>query len=254
MIHSVKISGWEYSVPGSFSDLNMEQLGHFARAVFSEFKGDDPELERACWFLYSIAGRRFYKALKKLNDVQFAQVLDLVKWVNEEIEPSPVPKEFKFLGKTYQAPQNFMESSALIEFVMAEANLLLLSEDTSKLSYITASLYRETEKKKGKDKRVKFDGDELEERAELFKKLPDVYHAGAVLFLTAVKRNLMPTYPEALKEKTGSAESRELPDWQSTMLSIAENGVFGTLEQVKFTNMHEVFLFLDKKERERPKE
>lgn len=236
-----------FKLPTALHELNPKQLSGFLATVFVPSENDRELRERV---LLAMVGNKHKKQFDALSEVQFLALLDLLKWVPAQLEKAePIPTEFTIDGVVYQGPQPEGSSSVLVEFVFADAYFELVPDDPEKVCHLAACLYRPTLKKKGKDKRDKFDTDDLDERAAIFaEKMPIEYKVSTVYFMRAWKEHMHAQYKqlfENIVEDDGQGSSF---DWNNAMLNIAESGVFGTLEEVKYANVHEIFMFLVKKE------
>lgn len=255
-MHKIEINRVNFQLPSSFSEIDLKQLGGFLSTVFSNMS----ELEKRVHLVYALAPLKAHAVLKKLNEVQFAQVAALLNWVMDDLPVVANPHSFQISGELFIGPQENMATSVMAEFLFADNYLMQAKKDPEKIYWLTAVLYRPENKRKRKgDRRQKLDTDVLEEHAQAMKKLPAGVPLAAMAYMIAAKKMMAATYPKVF-QTSYSEESEEVDPttvgnaWVNAMLSIAENGVFGTMEKVKYTNVHEVLLYLEKKEREAEKQ
>lgn len=250
-MHQIQIASSKFTLPEKQEELDSQQLKTYVESVYSL----ETKIQKQYDFLMASIKASHQRLINKLTKVQLAQLLDCVSWINEELSPEPILKEFTYKKVSYYSPLERMRSSALAEFVFADAYLQKIAEGEEYLNLVLACLYRPKEKKsRKKDKREKFDTDSLELRAEELKGVDTAVKLSCLYFFIAVKKYIHSRYG-ILFEKIESEEETEEGgnefSWSETMMGIAESGVFGDLEKVKYSNLHEILMYLSKKEKER---
>ncbi len=244
-MHTIKIDKTKIQLPSSIDELNTEQIKSLLRCKFAEFT----DIAKQTAFLYAILSNRQNKALSLCNDVQFSQILACLNWFQNPLPDKPLFENFEFEGAEYFAPQEKMQSSCIAEFVVCDNILQSYENDTLYLEKLTAVLFRPIDKSKiFGDRRVKMNTDQTFETAKAFQKLDISYKLAALSFFMAVKEYVATVYQQAF-EDDGDGEDLG-GGWAYTLMTVAETKTFGTLEDVKFTNLHEVLQFLVKKKKE----
>lgn len=251
-MHQIAVNSINFSLPSSFPELHPKQLRGFLATVFSAA----PELEKRVQLVHLLAPAKAQASLRKLNDVQFAQLASVLRWATGDLPAEAVPAKFRHKGVEYHGPRPNMETSVLAEFLFADTYLLALKDQPEMLPHLLACLWRPADEQKSLgDVRQKFDTDELQKNAEALADAPEGIQLAAVAYQVATKRVMASTYPKIFAHVV-SGEGDEVQssgEWANVMLSIAETGTFGKMEEVKYTNLHEIFLFLEKKQREAEK-
>lgn len=257
-MHLIEIGSVKIRVPSNVKQIEAGHVPAFLMALTSEQLPNQKKYDLLMAWCNPIQQR----AINRINKVQLAQILTTLDWIESPNLTKPLLPTFKQKGETFIAPEELMASSSIVEWIFAETYAKGIKEDINQLFYVLAVLYRPQKKRKKKgDLREKFDTDTLEERAEQFKTLPMYIPLSAFHFYMATVQEIRDRYhilfpPPVKDEKTGEylTPPESNFDWWDCLLSIAETGTFGDFEQVKFTNMHEIFRYLTKKQKERNEE
>lgn len=244
-MHTIKIDRTIFQLPSSIDELNTEQIKSLLRCKFADFT----DIAKQTAFLYAILSYKQNKALSLCNDVQFAQILGCLNWFQNPFPDKPLFEKFEFEGTEYFAPQEKMQNSCIAEFVVCDNTLQSYESDALYLEKLTAFLFRPIDKTKiFGDRRVKMNTDQTIETAKAFQKLDMSYKLAALSFFMATKEYISEVYAQAFED---DGEGEDLGGgWAYTLMTVAETKTFGTLEDVKFTNLHEVLQFLVKKKKE----
>jgi len=244
-MHKILINKTTFQLPSSLAELNMEQRKLLLRCRFAEFT----DLAKQTAFLDALLTTKQHKAVSLCNDVQFSQILGCLNWFQNPLTAKPLFEKFEFEGTDYVAPQEKMQSSCIAEFVVCDNLLQSYESDSLYLEKLTAVLFRPIDNAiLYGDRRVKMNTDQTFETAKAFQKLDISYKLAALSFFMATKEYISDVYAQAFEE---DGDGEDLGGgWGYTLMTVAETKTFGTLEDVKFTNLHEVLQFLVKKKKE----
>ena len=234
-MHTIEADRAKFKLPASKFDLKLPDWVFWLYISFQE------ELEgiekRQAFFEYWISdfSRKMKAKIAQFTEVQMWQILECLAWL-ESLEPQAFAPKIRF-GRQNITPIDFRKAS-IIEFVMADKVFGEIANQADKLPELVAILYRPAGEK--------FDYDKCLSRVRHLSKLDKTFQMSVLYWFLGFKKQLRNDYEELFE---GTDEGDGL-GWAGTLLGIAESHVFGNLEQVKETNMHEVFLFLVKKHRE----
>ena len=197
-----------------------------------------------------IKRRQIYHNLKKLNDVQFIELLGCLAWC-EDLPREIVLLTFEHKGVKYVAPQVNMVGAALIEYIFADAYINNI-EHKGMAENLFFTLMRPIDPSiQAGDRREKFDADVCQARAESIK-VEEWRLIDMLLFFVMVKKHVATRYATIFpKAPNGKGKAVDpVQAWQSTLFSLADGGAFGTIEQVKFASLYEVLNYLEHKQAE----
>ena len=240
-MHEIKLDNHRFKIPSGFRELDTKQIKTYITLFLQH--SDDP-IEMKSLFLVSLAGRKAF-LLKRLNEIQLAQLLVLLDWMSADKLPEhPFFREFKHKGKQFYAPLESFRGFSGLEFAFANAYMNAMKEDADQLNSLCAVIYREGKKKnKWVNKRIKLDEKGIEERTKLFADLDYRIKASALLYMYANIDRLKNKY----KPIFSGGEGNNQLGWAGTFIAIAETGIVGTLDKVKATPISEICMILTKK-------
>lgn len=247
-MHTVRLNNVKFSLPENYNELTAWQVPLLLRCKYLLPEQTPPE-HRQYVFLASVVPSAALMLIRRLDAYQLSLLLPLVGWITDPLPPVPLIKVFEHKGVRYLSPDAMMRNSVIAEYANCDR---LLSEHENNPDYIekiTAYLYRPEDPKRAKeqDRREVMNTSATHVSAEQFATLPEHIKLGAVFFFLAVKEYIARQYAVAFEP---DGENPLPPSWAMSMMSVAESGVFGTLNDVKYTNMHEYFTLLVKKKLE----
>lgn len=252
-MHTVMIGRKKITVPEGVYELSGQLLTAFAHVALLPASAFHHQPEKAGFYRQLAFLQLGYwshrKHFERLTDFQFVQVVQLLKWVNDPLPAEPLFPKLK-IGKGWcSSPAGNMANSTLMEYAIADGCFSLLSDRPELLNKLIAVLYRPADESRA-DGREKLNTKALQARTKQAEALPAHQKQAVLRFYITAKRNMLDRYdcwetPSEDKETSGGGVN-----WGELMISIAESGVFGNLEQVKEANVHEVFLYLQKTKRQ----
>lgn len=234
-MHTIQVDRAKFKLPAGLRDL---KLPHWIFWLYLDFQEDlEPIEKRQSFFEHWIENfsRKMKAKVAQLSEVQLWQVLDCLTWLHE-LEPLAFAPKCRFGRQIYEAID--FKKASIVEFVMADKVFGEIAEKPEKLPELIAILYRPAGEK--------FDSEKSLARVKLFSKLDKSLQMSVLYWFLGIKRQIRKDYEELFE---GASEGDGL-GWAGTLLGIAETHVFGNLEETKYANMHEVFLYLVKKHRE----
>jgi hypothetical protein len=254
-MHQVKIGRKKISMPEGIEDLSGRLLVAFANVALLPDVAFHRQPEKAGFFrqlaFLQLGFIKYRSHFERLTDFQLVQIVQLLKWVNDPLPAKPLFSTLKIGKATCIAPAASLQNSTLLEYAIADGSFSLLSEKPELLHKLIAVLYRPEDRNRP-DGRVKLSTALLDENTKAAERLPAYQKQAVLRFYIASKLAIHGLYD--CWETTISDEDEPTGqggvNWGELMLSIAESGVFGNLEQVKEANVHEVFMYLQKSKRQ----
>lgn len=244
-MNHIRIDNNYFRLPKSLNDLTEKQLHSYIACRFSGLSPFESQLV----FLKSLVNTKINRVLRDLSAVQLTEIVALLDWLHEPLPLKPLFEKFTFDGVVYYAPQERMSTSVIAEYINCDNALMSYEVDELYLEKLTAFLYRPADSSKEfGDIREKMNTDKTIATATAFKRLPITYKIAALGFFVEIKQFIASAYKEVFEkeEEEGLVES----SWGTTLMKIAETQVNGKLEDVKFTNIYEIFGYLKLKKQE----
>lgn len=207
--------------------------------------------------------RRFRRLL---TDMDMAALAAQLSWTHAEAqcEQVPVPR-FEHNGGVYVFPSSKGANVTGVEFALCDDLYKQFADgDLDALPVLSAAIWRQ-EDWDGKaalrrgDARVPLvSKEEAEERARWLQKAPPEMHAQALLWFAGLKLYIHRVYGKWIfeeQEEDDEAETQQpatnnqSPNfgWWGVFLEVAEAGVFGSLDKVYQTSIHDICIYLVKK-------
>lgn len=221
-----------------------------------------PAAQRA--MLRDLVPRRWRKMLSPMDFAALAAQLD---WTHAEAQCEQVAiPHFTHKGQVYVFPKPKGPNVSGVEFALCDDLYKQFSDgDTDALLTLSAAIWRERDTDEAAalrrgDARVPLvSKEEAEARAVRMAKAPAEMHLQALLWFAGLKLYVHRVYGKWLFEE--EEEDDEEPDneqpatnsqqpnfgWWGIFLDVAEAGVFGRLEQVYQTSIHDICIYLVKK-------
>lgn len=255
-MNHIEVGKYKISIPERWEELTEKQtLRILSLYVVGEFSFYIIKAHALKIFF----GHRAF-LLRKLTDVQIAQLTLLLDWLNEKLPSRALIKRLHHKGTVYYAPPEGLAEVTAIEFDFLLRLVKDLEKNEKNLDTFCAVLYRPEfhpeSSEERKDKAAKNDLREplhskgIKEREQLFRSLKPEYKIAGLFYFIANFQRLRehPVYKVIFQ---GSGKKGYSLGWAGTFVDIAENGAMGTLQQVKESSISEVLLFLAKKEMDR---
>lgn len=201
---------------------------------------------------------------KHLSELDMAGITLLFDWMQAEADCSDVPvPDFIHRGVTYHMPAVKGENMSCMEFGLAcDYYDQFTRGDSGALLKLVACLWREADPdaaagRKREDVRVPlFSKAEVTHRAQLLRDAPHELLLQALLYFSGLKAFMHKIYgtwlfepPDEEDDEPGSRDTSG-PNfgWWGTFQQVAESGVFGDINQVHQAHIHDVCVFLVRKQ------
>lgn len=204
---------------------------------------------------------------QQISDLDFSGLTMLLDWMQVEPDCEDIPiKTFVHKGVTYHFPAPKGQNVCCLEYALADDTYTKFVDGAAdNLPQLVATIIRESDTDKAgalkrNDKRVAlYSKSEAEERSHRQRKLPPEYTVQALLYFGGLKAYIHRVYGSWLFEASEDDEGDEDapkeskasrgPDfgWWGMFQQVAEAGVFGNLQQVYQTSIHDVCIFLVRK-------
>lgn len=264
----VSLDKQSFQVPESWAEINHERLARLLHLLY--FTPESPESMHEIIMLALNAKPKKWKELmqkhfspklgdkaRHANAAVLHELFKLLNWMQTEpIEKQPFPavtidKTNLLLPEEHFLTMSFGElTEAYIHFLVYIRQLVAGNEH---LDLLVSTLCR-PERAEAEKVATNWNGDAREpyneylakERAKLVKHLPEGVKMAILLFFAGNMKRLLEQY----KVFGGDSSSDEPEEYPAQGLVknghlLAEKGVFGTLQETKSTNVHEVLLFLE---------
>jgi hypothetical protein len=209
---------------------------------------------------------------RHLNTQARSAIVTHLEWVMPQPDAESIPLEsFYHRGTRYHFPTAKGPNVSCVEFALADDYYKAFAEgDTDSLLRVSACLWREEDQdERGRlmrgDARVLLHSQaEVEARVLALEGAPKEVHIQALMWWVGMKMLVNKMYGRWLFDNDDEDEDEdELPEaaaskpskgpnfgWWGIFLDVAETGVFGPLEKVYQTSIHDICIFLVKKRAE----
>ena len=196
--------------------------------------------------------------LVQLHPWQYATLAELCQWVWDEPLTIPIIPQVEHGGQVWKLPTEALYDSPFIEYDHLDTFLSSLdAEGPAALDQVIATILRPV----GDDgKRVRFDGMALDGLTTKISTLPDDLKAYILLFATGCTRHIRDAFAVLWEEDEttpardsrydlGAAEEVDF-GWTGAAFGIAEEGTFGSYQEVIFMDCHTVLYYLSWKKQQ----
>jgi len=178
-----------------------------------------------------------------------------LKWLNTTPIRKPIRNSFRVGLRRYYLPdEDFLDGQAMA-YALADGYFEEVVKPENNQAATTASLRllaTIARPRKGLSRAPLGSVEEVEARAERFRKLPPEYVVHALMYWAGVKMAISEAYGTMLFEPSplDDPTPNNIPNygWWSIFQDVAEGGVFGNLQAVERANFHEVCQWLARKE------
>lgn len=214
------------NIPQGWNEVSAELFPYLA-TMWLKGELEMPMYDKQVRVLTLLA-EKAWPALELLEDNELYDLLNLVNWVFEGLDLSknhlPV---IEIDNTTFYGPEDELSNLRWAEWVYADSNFVYYQQ-TDNVKYLDkflAAIYRPAGIGKQyvpgdptyrADKREKFNGNNVDSRAELFAKLPLVQKQGIYLFFLSCRWNMRQYYPHVFPdpEKNKSKKpNKDEPDF-----------------------------------------
>jgi hypothetical protein len=200
---------------------------------------------------------------KRLTDLDMAGLTMLLTWINDEPQCEQVPiSYFSHRGVVYYFPRAKGHNLRGIDFALASDYYdEFLSGKAEALAHLAAVLWREEDPDAERagirdDLRVPiYNRTQAEQRAHEMRKAPAWVLLQALLYFGGLKAFVHRMYGTWLFEQDDEDEEDEKPDnnepnfgWWGVFQDVALTGAYGDVHQVKQTMLHDLCVFLVKRQ------
>lgn len=220
-----------------------------------------PAAQRA--MLRDLVPRRWRKMLTPMD---FAALSEQLGWTHAEAQCEQVAiPHFTHKGQVYVFPKPKGPNVSGVEFALCDDLYKQFSDgDTDALLTLSAAIWRERDTdaaaalRRGDERVPLVSKEEAEARAARMAKAPAEMHLQALLWFAGLKLYVHRVYGKWLFEEDEDdddtddqqkATNNQSPNfgWWGIFLDVAEAGVFGRVEQVYQTSIHDICIYLVKK-------
>lgn len=237
------------SFPSKLDDLTPEQFQYF----FKLTELDIEEIQRRILFLHHISSlpKKHFLRLREGDIYTLTELLDFINL--GEISKAPVFNKslfpgIKVKGKYYTGPSDELMNMVYLQFSSADYFAFMFSK-TSEVKYLDdlfSVLYCDGA----------FDEHQDEPMLIVAKQVPAYLKMAAMFNFVCLKAHLPIKYKHAFGEKENKdalKKAPEFPDYHSMNIALAGQK-FGTIKEVKYANIHDVFKFIDDNEKQAKEE
>jgi len=175
--------------------------------------------------------------------------LDNFEWLHTDMQfEKCLIDKFSVNLKKFYGPREYLSNVTSDEFRHAEFFFInyYKTSDIYFLDRLIATLWRRKNSANSmEDIRVPFSEFDIEQNVKKIKKLPDKLKFACLLCYTGMRNFLVNT--DAAKAAFDGAESGSgnvLNNWGITLLRIAENSTFGSMQEIKKTFISEIILYI----------
>lgn len=257
-MHTVKLNSKVFYLPEHRDELTPKQV---QKVIF--YLGS-LDTSRNRFRLLAHLHPQFFKRLKKVDPHALYEIGKLIAWTFElkemdgAEEVKPLVKGFKHKGTWYQLPQESFYDVVGDEYAHIELAVSGLKDNfEEKIHELTAIIARPLRPKK--ERKVEdFDGyarqyfnpETVGIREKTLKGVKPWVYGVVKDFVLRAQELIAIRYAEVFSGGEGEGSSL---GWEGMFMSIAESGIFGNVQAVKRTNVHDLLFFTLKRERERKK-
>lgn len=214
-------------------------------------------------------------ARRQISDLDFAGLTLLLDWIQptETTDEVPVPT-FTVDGIEYHFPAPKGRNVKCLEFAIGDQYYQrFVAGEAEALMLLVATVWREQERdgamalRRNDSRAPLYSSGEVEARAILLQHAPEEMVLQALLYFGGLKAYIHKVYGKWLfeqpddddDEEEDDADTAKKPDqktgspdfgWWGVFQSVAEGGVFGNLDQVYQTSLHDVCIYLVRKRAE----
>ena len=249
----VSIDGTVFSLPSSLPELEFANTSDVLAILFSEAS----DLEKRVRLVMTLTPKKLRRKLRKLSDTQLYLLAERMDWLTKPLGTAPPFGYIETKAGRYAPPAPRLDSTVLAEYIYADLLFRHVQKSEEAARKLAACLWRpEDPGKQFGDRRIKFDTDRIEHDAAILGAELSPYHLVAIVaYFTACKRaivkhytDVFPAQPKENDEESFTLEPESNPaeSYIDLMMMLADVGAFGTLEEVKFANVHEVFMYLSR--------
>lgn len=236
------------SFPTKLDELTPEQFQYFFK--LTEF--DIEEIQRRILFLYYITNlpKKYFLRLREGDILTLTALIDFINL--NELSKAPVIKKSLFpditiKGKKYTGISDELMNMVYLQFSNADyaAYMFTKTSDAKYLDVLFTVLFCDG----------KFNEHQDEIMTPIAKMVPAHLKMAALFNFICLKASLPIKYKYAFGsgKKTKGKNDQEFPDYHSMNIALAGQK-FGTIEAVKYANIHDVFKFIDDNEKQAEEE
>lgn len=203
---------------------------------------------------------------RRMSDVDFAALSLQLDWTKPDYDCTTVPMpQITWRGMDYVFPRAKGVNVTCMEFALCDDLYRDFIEGNAEaVNVLSACVWRERDYdlvatlRRGDERTPLYSREEAEARAARMAKAPPEMAAQALLWFAGLKAYVHRLYgtwlfeedddPDADDESTNS-QSNQSPNfgWWGVFQAVAESGVFGTIEQVYQTALHDLCVHLVRK-------
>ncbi|MEM8564947.1 MAG: hypothetical protein AAGF85_00705 [Bacteroidota bacterium] len=224
----------EHQAASEWNELNEKQLLEVLRLISTSTKVKEFRLH-IVKLLLDLSWFQF----KLVNTVQFIQLFDYFRWIEEGISLTRCP--IKILLKTYYGPADELSGFTGLEWILADdAYIRYRDGEENALDELIAVLYRPLDPETSShDKRETFNSNALEHRAKFLAQVDPLKKLAILRFYESCRQEWEQIYHRVFSGVESNAENY---GWAEVFLAIAESGSLGDLEKIEQTPITTIFL------------
>ena len=215
--------------------------------------------------LRDLVPRRFRS---RLSDTDAAGIASLMGWMHQEAQCEQVAlPHLTHRGRQYLFARERGVNVSGIEFALCDDLYNeFLGGNLEALYTLSACMWRERDPdaaaalRRGDERVPLYSKEEAEARARALRKAPPEMHMQALMWFAGLKLYVHRIYGAWLfEEQEADGDEADAPEpqsggpdfgWWGQFLQVAEAGVFGNLQQVYQTTIHDICIYLVKKHAE----
>jgi hypothetical protein len=260
-MHQFRVLNQSFELPERWAELTARQL----HAITPYLLQPATDWKMRVAALLKLAPVLSHKRLRQLGQSDSEYLVRCLEWIwTTPMDKCPI-EFFEYEGRQYWLPDPVLENLVGIEYVSAEHHFKQFARDKptpGALDSLVATICRPVKKNLDEsdpewdgDKREKFNSKIAERRAVEFKDLPLPTKQLVLQFYIGADRAFHERYKELYKAPGGGKPGRPNSFGTLGILdALATEGVFGTFDQVCFTNVHTLFFHLLKAKRDEQNE
>ncbi len=240
---------YEISIPSSWTEVPPAKVLPVMKAML---EGHPPR--KLCLQilreLLPLPASVFYR-IKSIDFLE--RLIPHIEWISNTSMTATPLKAISFNGVAYAMPAEDFQNLRLQEYKEADKYYQqILKGDNEALPRFIAVLLREMEddaaqRLKNNDLRQPFYLADLEARAQTFKRLPEEVGFYVIQYFTACKVSLYEHYPAAFEGGKNTEQSEA--SWNDALTDVAENGTFGSFQEVLQLRVHIFYEWIAKNKR-----
>lgn len=225
-------------IPESWNQLNINQLTKIANilhskesTVFFDFKIFIALLNIKYWQLF-----KKWKAFIIFKNIPLSTIKENYKWLYLDCNLTKFIPNLKIKSKILKAPADRLNNLTIDEFSKADDLYLgwIKTQNFEYLEYLTAILYRELYRN---NKRVAFDNNELEKRAEDLSKINRKILLAILLSYQGSRNYIISEFPIVFPKPKANKKLPKNSGFEKLILHLSGEK-FGAYNETKNTNVY----------------